>query len=241
VLSVPLALLLTPMPCPDLSELGISFAIVAPVCRIAARAPVGAGVAKASRLEQPLIAGAGGAEIDRALKRPSVRAAAKSLPLNPRLTPIYKALSNCRASLPEGMRWRIANAIEEQSRRHGYDPLFVQAMIEVESTCSPTARSNKGAIGLIQLQPATARAVAEAAGIHWVGPQTLLDPARNVEIGLLYLSQLEEQLGDPHLAVAAYNLGPGRVAGKPKRFGESSGYVRKILNRYERLLEASAT
>jgi len=139
------------------------------------------------------------------------------------------------------MRWSIAGAIDEQSRRHGYDPLFVQAMIEVESTCSPTARTRVGAIGLIQLQPATARAVAAAAGVQYAGPETLLDPVRNVEIGVLYLSQLEEQLGDAHLAVAAYNLGPGRVAGKSKSFAESFGYVRKILHRYERLLEATST
>jgi soluble lytic murein transglycosylase len=153
-----------------------------------------------------------------------------------RLTAIYEALSDCRASLPVKVRWRIAKAIEDQSRRHGYDPLFVQAMVEVESTCSPTARSHRGAIGLIQLQPATARAVARAAGIEYFGLETLLDPVRNVEIGLLYLSQLEEQLGDPHLAIAAYNLGPGRVARMSKGFARSARYVRKILARYEHLL-----
>jgi soluble lytic murein transglycosylase-like protein len=158
-----------------------------------------------------------------------------------RLTVVYEALSDCRASLSEKVRWRIAKAIEEQSRRHGYDPLFVQAMVEVESTCSPTARSHRGAVGLIQLQPATARAVARAAGVEYVGLQTLLDPVRNVELGLLYLSQLEEQLGDPHLAVAAYNLGPGRVARMSKGFARSARYVRKILARYEHLLAETLT
>lgn len=153
-----------------------------------------------------------------------------------RLTQIYDALSDCRASLSEKVRWRIAKAIEEQSRRHGYDPLFVQALVEVESTCSPTARSRRGAVGLVQLQPATARAVARAAGIAYEGLPTLLDPVRNVELGLLYLRQLEEQLGDPHLAIAAYNLGPGRVARMSKGFARSARYVRKILARYEHLL-----
>jgi soluble lytic murein transglycosylase len=156
------------------------------------------------------------------------------------LTVLYDALASCRASLSEEVRWRIAKAIEEQSRRHGYDPLFVQAMVEVESTCSPTARSHRGAVGLIQLQPATAREVARAAGIEYAGLATLLDPARNVELGLLYLSQLETQLGDPHLAVAAYNLGPGRVARMSKGFARSARYVRKILARYEHLLAATA-
>lgn len=153
---------------------------------------------------------------------------------------IFDALAKCRASLPEPTRWHVAEVVEEQSRRHGYDPLFVQAMIEVESTCSPTARSPRGAIGLIQLRPSTAQAVAREAGVKYTGPQTLLDPARNVELGLLYLSQLEEQLGDMHLAMAAYNLGPGRVARMPRRTARSAGYVRKILARYEDLLAESA-
>lgn len=160
---------------------------------------------------------------------------------NPRLeTPrdrqrIFEALSACRSSLPERMRWSIAAAIEEQSRRHGYDPLFVQAMIEVESMCSPTARSPRGAIGLIQLRPETAQEVAREAGIKYKGPQTLLDPERNVELGLLYLNRLESQLGDLHLAVAAYNLGPGRVAQMPRRTARSARYVRKVLARYASL------
>jgi soluble lytic murein transglycosylase-like protein len=240
-LALACTLLLTPgVPCPDLSELGIGSALLVPACATRSIVPVGVEEASASRPRGIFVDAASAPARGRDALRELLRAAAPSREKS-NLTSVYEALSDCRASLPEHVRWRIARVVEEQSLRHGYDPLFVQAMIEVESTCSPTARSRKGAIGLIQLRPETARAVARSAGIKWVGPQTLLDPARNVELGLLYLSQLEEQLGDPHLAVAAYNLGPGRVAGMSKSFARTARYVRKILARYESLLAESTS
>lgn len=245
VLVLTLTLLLTPgIPCPDLSDFGIGSSIMIPACATRSLVPVGADVAIASRPPRLLLS----EPTSSPLGREALRALLQGEGASDRrpgeksgLTTIYEALADCRASLSEPVRWRIAKAIEEQSRRHGYDPLFVQAMIEVESTCSPTARSRRGAIGLIQLRPSTARAVAESAGIRYLGPQMLLDPVRNVELGLLYLNQLEEQLGDPHLAVAAYNLGPGRVAGMSKSFAKSARYVRKILARYEHLLAESTS
>jgi soluble lytic murein transglycosylase len=133
----------------------------------------------------------------------------------------------------------IADTIARTANRHGYDPLFVQAMVEVESTCRPTARSRAGALGLIQLKPSTARAVARRVGMAWDGPQQLMVPAINLELGLGYLSELEEKFADPYLAVAAYNLGPTRVAGMDPSSARGSRYVRKILNRYEGLLRES--
>lgn len=152
---------------------------------------------------------------------------------------IASALGKCRSSLPEKQRWRIARAIQREADRHGYDPLFVQALVEVESTCEPNARSRRGALGLTQVRPATARALAESAGVAWRGAHTLLDPEMNLRLGLLYLSQLEERFGDMHLAVAAYNLGPGAVAGMTRDRAKRSIYVRRVLARYENLLAAA--
>ena len=154
---------------------------------------------------------------------------------------IFVALSECRKSLPEGERWHIADVIDRESSRHGYDPFFVQAIVEVESTCSPTARSHKGAIGLIQLKPSTARAVALGSGREWTGPSDLLDPEFNLELGLLYLSQLERRFNDIHLAVAAYNLGPTRVSRMESGRARKSRYVRKVIGRYEHLVEHHET
>jgi len=148
---------------------------------------------------------------------------------------IAEALSKCQATLSDNQRWRIAGAIESEARRHGYDPLFVQALVEVESTCQPTARSARGALGLTQVQPATARALARDAGMPWQGAHTLLDPELNLRLGLLYLTQLYDRFGDMDLAMAAYNVGPERAAGMSRDRARRSHYVRKILARYEDL------
>lgn len=149
---------------------------------------------------------------------------------------LYNALSECRGSLSERDRWEIAETIEREARRHGYDPLFVQAMIEIESTCKPTARSRMGALGLIQVKPTTARAVAKDAGLAWEGAHSLYDPDFNIRVGLHYLNQLEQRFGDPEAAIGAYNLGPTRAARMGKERAKSTRYVKNILSRYEDLL-----
>ena len=149
---------------------------------------------------------------------------------------LYNALSECRGSLSERDRWEIAESIEREARRHGYDPLFVQAMVEIESTCKPTAKSRMGALGLIQVKPTTGRAVAKDAGLPWNGPHSLYDPDFNIRVGLHYLNQLEKRFGDPHAAIGAYNLGPTRAARMGKERAKSTRYVKNILARYEELL-----
>ncbi len=149
---------------------------------------------------------------------------------------LARALSQCGERLSERERWRIAGAIHQESQRHGYDPLFILAMVEVESTCSPKARSHDGAMGLIQVKPSVARAVAEEAGLRWRGARTLFQPVFNLHIGVRYLAQLERRYHDPRIAVAAYNLGPKRVAHMSRAQARRVHYVRKVLAAYEDLL-----
>ena len=153
---------------------------------------------------------------------------------------LFNALSRCQAPLSASERWRLAGAIHQESRRHGYDPLFVMAMIQVESSCSPTARGERGGVGLVQIKPSTARAVAKDAGLAWNGSETLTRPALNVELALLYLAQLEEQFGDPYLAIVAYNKGPARVGNMSPQRARGARYVKKILARYEDLTDEAA-
>lgn len=153
---------------------------------------------------------------------------------------VATALKDCGSSLSKKQGRLIAESIVDESARHGYDPLFVQAIVEVESTCRPTARSPAGAVGLIQLIPSTARDVARRSGIRWQGTDGLMRPEVSLEIGLQYLAELEEHFSDPYLAVAAFNLGPGRVAAMHPRTARSSRYVRKVLSRYEDLLHEHA-
>jgi soluble lytic murein transglycosylase-like protein len=160
-----------------------------------------------------------------------------SVPKAATVATVYDVLTRCRAPVPEVERWRLAGTIHQESRRYGYDPLFVAAMIDVESGCKPTARGIHGAVGLIQIRPATAKAMAAETGIPWRGDATLRDGALNVRIGVRYLWTLEERFDDPRIAIAAYNLGPTRVAQMSRHRARNAKYVQRVLGRYQDLVE----
>ncbi|MCM2256601.1 MAG: lytic transglycosylase domain-containing protein [Vicinamibacteria bacterium] len=116
----------------------------------------------------------------------------------------------------------------EVARRHGLDPALVLAVMGVESAFRPDAVSHKGAQGLMQLMPGTAKEL---------GVADPLDPAQNVDGGARYLRDLLARYeGDVEMALAAYNAGPGAVArhGGIPPYRETRDYVRKVLERYKR-------
>jgi soluble lytic murein transglycosylase-like protein len=117
-------------------------------------------------------------------------------------------------------------AIVQAAARHNVDPNLVRSVIKVESNFNPNAVSRKGAMGLMQLMPSTARS------LHVTNP---FDPQQNVDAGVRHLKQLLESYGgNVKLSLAAYNAGAGAVArsaGIP-RFLETQNYVRRITNLY---------
>jgi soluble lytic murein transglycosylase-like protein len=112
------------------------------------------------------------------------------------------------------------------ARRHKLDPALVLALVQVESAFQPRAVSPKGAQGLTQLMPATAREM---------GVKDVLDPEQNLDGGARYLSWLLNRYGgDLRRALAAYNAGPGAVdrhQGVPP-YRETLKYVRRVLEKY---------
>jgi hypothetical protein len=121
----------------------------------------------------------------------------------------------------------LASWIDSLSTEHGLDPRLVQALIQVESGYDASALSRKGAIGLMQLMPDTARELG------------VLDPwdvVQNLRGGTRYLRQLIDRFaGDIALALAGYNAGPGAVErhrGIPP-YRETSDYVKKVLGLYQ--------
>ena len=112
--------------------------------------------------------------------------------------------------------------IAAMSEAHGVDPLLVRALIQVESNYQARARSRKGALGLMQLMPSTARVY---------NVRNPFDPRANIEAGIKHLKSLIARFGGVELGLAAYNAGESAVTkfnGIPP-YRETRNYVSRIL------------
>ncbi|MBV9087442.1 MAG: lytic transglycosylase domain-containing protein, partial [Acidobacteriaceae bacterium] len=120
----------------------------------------------------------------------------------------------------------LDSIIQTAAQRHNVDPNLVRAVIRVESNFNPRAISPKGAMGLMQLMPATAR------NLNVSNP---FDPEQNVNAGVRHLRELlDSYRGDVSLSLAAYNAGSGAVArskGVP-HYSETRQYVQRITRIY---------
>jgi soluble lytic murein transglycosylase len=123
--------------------------------------------------------------------------------------------------------------VRGHARNYKLNPALLAAVIEQESKFNADARSRTGAVGLMQLQPATAKGIA----IHTGGKDFVLsdldDPEINVRYGAWYLRHLLDKYHDERLALAAYNAGQANVdewrrKGEPVQFPETRAYVSRV-------------
>jgi soluble lytic murein transglycosylase-like protein len=126
--------------------------------------------------------------------------------------------------------------ISEHSRTHGVRPDLVRAVMQVESGFNPYARSPKGAMGLMQLMPSTARQF---------GVKNAFNPAENVRAGVAYLRELLDRYqNNEELALAAYNAGPGAVDKHGQTvppYRETQNYVAQINRMAARPIQVRGT
>lgn len=121
------------------------------------------------------------------------------------------------------------------AKDHELDPLLVLAVMKVESSFKPDAKSRAGALGLLQLKPIAAKEVTKVFATRWYGPRHLMNPFVNVKIGIQYLAHLKNLVGKDKIRIlSAYNLGPTHV----KRLqSHSTKYARKVLKAYTQFLK----
>ena len=142
------------------------------------------------------------------------------------MTYVVPEAPGIRATTPmagETVREQFEPLIREHAARHALRVELVRAVIQVESGYNPSARSPKGAMGLMQLMPATARQL---------GVRNAYDPAENIRGGCAYLRQLLDRYqGNEELALAAYNAGSEAVERHGNAippYGETRDYVNKV-------------
>jgi soluble lytic murein transglycosylase-like protein len=124
----------------------------------------------------------------------------------------------------------LAPLLRSAARSARLPPALIEAVVSVESSFDPRARSATGARGLMQIEPGTAR--------DYGGLANPDDPAQNVRVGTAYLRDLLARFGgDVRAALAAYNAGPAaveRYGGVPP-YAETRAYVERVLATYRRL------
>lgn len=136
------------------------------------------------------------------------------------------AISSAEAASASAERGELQKLVQQVSSEHGLDPKLIDALVRVESGYNPNAVSRKGAMGLMQLMPETAKRLKV---------DDPFNPADNIRGGVREFSRLVSRYsGNLKLALAAYNAGEGAVAryrGVPP-YAETRSYISKILSIY---------
>lgn len=155
------------------------------------------------------------------------------------------------------MSWFYPIHYKDEIRKHSLtyemDPFLVASIIRVETNFKTGRESKKGAVGLMQLMPDTAKWALEKAKLPDVSLERLKEePSSNIELGTWYLSTLSRQFdGNRTAVIAAYNAGPGKVQSwldegrwdgteasvKDIPFGETRHYVQRVIYYYDQYTE----
>ena len=150
-------------------------------------------------------------------------------------------LANSR-TMNQTQALRTAQALCEEARAVGRDPLLFLAVIHIESLYNHLAISPVGAEGLMQLMPETAQFLAARGRVAWPDNHSF-DPVLNVRLGVRYLAELDRMFHGMDLALTAYNRGPHNTRAILQRYGSMPDAVRefyaaKVLSRHQVLVRA---
>ena len=175
------------------------------------------------------------------LRMPPTAPSAPKAEQDPGKAPLSQAklevlLGRVARSLDPKLRAKLAEAVLTESARAGYDPLFILGLVSVESSFRTHVSSERGAYGLMQLQPSTFAWIAGREPDIGDGAAVSEDPVIDVRLAIRYYRWLEKKFPRRDEALMAYNAGPGRLR-HYKRVGiprAVRAYPRKVMREYQR-------
>jgi soluble lytic murein transglycosylase-like protein len=186
-----------------------------------------------------------GAAAEVALRPRPLPVPAQPIKAAPAIQPLTQAqmetiLARVAKSLDEPLRQRLADAVLTESTKAGYDPLFVLALVAVESRFRAQVSSEAGASGLMQLKPSTFAWIAgREPDIGGDDAAVSEDPVLDVRLAIRYFHWLEHRFHSRDDALMAYNAGPKRLL-QHKKAGEVPDslreYPRRVLKEYQRFV-----
>jgi len=149
---------------------------------------------------------------------------------------ILDIIEEFQVGFKDGEVVQLTQVIYDESKKYGYDPLLILALILTESSFRKGQVSEMGALGLMQVKPSVGYALSQRRGIHWKGELSLFEPAFNIKLGTLYLFELILKFKDVKKAIIAYNLGENALKLRLKE-GQRlpTYYLSKVLKKYKEL------
>ncbi|MGB8656909.1 MAG: transglycosylase SLT domain-containing protein [Candidatus Zixiibacteriota bacterium] len=151
---------------------------------------------------------------------------------------ILKIIEDFQVGFKEQEKAQLTQVLYDESRRYGYDPLLILALILSESRFQKGQVSEMGAMGLMQMKPSAGYDLCQRRGLKWTGELSLFEPAFNVQLGTLYLFELILKFRDVKKAIIAYNVGENALKLKLKEGQKPPTYfLSQVLRKYKELKE----
>jgi len=151
---------------------------------------------------------------------------------------ILKIIEDFQVGFNEQEMGELTQVIYDESKKYGYDPLLILALILTESSFRRGQESLMGAQGLMQLRPHVGSDVARRMNLKGFGELSLFEPAFNIKLGTLYLFELIMKFKDVKKAIMAYNLGENALRLRIRSGGKlPTRYLSKVLENYRSLKE----
>jgi soluble lytic murein transglycosylase-like protein len=151
---------------------------------------------------------------------------------------ILEIIEEFQVGFKEDEVMTLTQVIYDESKKYGYDPLLLLALILTESSLRKGQVSEMGAMGLMQVKPSVGQALTQRRGLDWKGELSLFEPAYNVQLGALYLFELILKFKDVKKAIIAYNFGENALKLRLRQGQKPPTYfLRRVLRNYQRLKE----